>query len=194
MKYLPKIKRFIFGLEALPLIILALVIVLVTVLLLSLFNFIDSKVLIGFFGIIIGSGISAATSILIAKTDYRAKLAVAALDKRLDAHQIAYALWDEIVGAVHSSDHISDVVEKAQEFWKNNCLYLDAKSRHAFRDCYFFALNHRELLKGDRNDETKRLIKESWDTIMLPGTALAEGISLPSLGGDESDYKLKDFF
>lgn len=188
MEYLQKTKGFIFELGALPLVIFITLIVLVTILLLALFNFIESKALIGFLGVIIGSGISAATSLLIAKESYRAKLAVAALDKRLKTHQDAYALWDEIVGAVHDTERIGDVVVKAQEFWKKHCLYLDANSRKAFRDCYLFALNHRDILEGVRNDDTKRLIKESWEIIMKPGTALVEGVSLPSLGGDESDY------
>jgi|GEM_PF-5344839 hypothetical protein len=188
MEYLRKTKALFLNLGALPAVIFVTVIVLVTILLLALFNFIESKALIGFLGVIIGSGISATTSLLIAKGSYRGNLAVAALDKRLDAHQDAYEIWGEIVGAVHNTERIGDVVVKAQEFWKKHCLYLDANSRKAFRDCYFFALDHRELLRGVRNEETKRLIKESWDIIMKPGTALVEGVSLPSLGGDENDY------
>ena len=160
----------------------------VIILILALFNFIKSEVFIGFFGVIIGSGISAATSLLIANKSYRAKLAVAALDKRLDVHQAAYVLWREIVRTFRHPEQISDVVERAQEFWINNCLYLDAKSFKAFRDCYIFALEHKGIRAGVYNEETKRLEKESYEIIMKPGTTLVEGVSLPSLGGDESDY------
>ncbi|MGA8142082.1 MAG: hypothetical protein WB948_15530 [Desulfobaccales bacterium] len=188
MDYLRKTKDLVLNLGASSLIFFVAAIVLITVILIALFNFIESKALIGFVGVIIGSVISASTAVIIAKEDYRGKLALAALDKRIDVHQVAYALWLEIVGAVNHTERISDIVLKSQEFWKNNCLYLDAKSRKAFRDCYIFAFNHREMLDGVRNEETKRLIKESWDIIMKPGTTLVEGVSLPSLGGDESDY------
>ena len=188
MDYLKKTMIFIFELGALPLVIFVTIIVAITIILLSLFNYIESKALIGFLGVIVGSAISAVTSMLIAKENYRGKLAVAALGKRLETHQFAYALWDEIVGAVHHTSRIGDVVIKAQDFWKNNCLYLDSQSRKAFRDCYLFALNHRDILDGVRNDDTKKLIKESWEIIMKPGTTLVEGISLPSLGKNESEY------
>lgn len=146
---------------------------------------VDSQTAIGLLGVLIGAGISAATSILLARENRHLKLATAALDKRLAAHQAAYAHWWNIVSAVHQKEKIGDVVIEAEDWWKNNCLYLDAVSRKTFRTCLIFAINHKDLLQGPRSDETAKLVKESWEVIMKPGETLVEGVALPSLGRAE---------
>lgn len=146
---------------------------------------VDSQTAIGLLGVLIGAGISAATSILLARESRYLQLATAAMDKRLAAHQAAYALWWKIVGAVHQKDKIGDVGVEAEEWWKNNCLYLDAKSRKAFRACTMFAIHHKDLLQGPRSNEATKLVKESWGVIMKPGETLVEGVALPNLGNFE---------
>ena len=148
---------------------------------------VDSQLAIGLLGVLLGAGISAATSILVARENRYLQLATAALDKRLAAHQAAYALWWRIVGALHHKEKIGDVVIEAEEWWKNNCLYLDATSRKAFRVCLMLAFNHRDLLEGEgpRSAEATKLAKESWYQILKPGETLVEGVALPSLGKAE---------
>ena len=155
-------------------------------------KFVDSQTVAGLLGLLIGAGISAATSILLARENRHLQLATAALDKRLAAHQTAYALWCKIVGAVHQKDKIIDVVIEAEEWWRNNCLYLDAKSRKAFRTSLMFASNHKELLNGPPSKETAKLVKENWNEIMETGVALVEGVALPSLGTDEKPSGILD--
>jgi len=155
-------------------------------------KFVDSQTAVGLLGVLIGAGISAATSILLAWENRHLQLAMAALDKRLAAHQTAYALWWNIVRAVHQKDKIGHVVIEAEEWWKNNCLYLDAASRQAFRECLMFAINHKDLLQGPRSKETTVLVKESWNVIMKPGETLVESVALPSLGKAEKPSDIPD--
>jgi hypothetical protein len=160
--------------------------------LLAATKLVDSQTAVGLLGVLIGAGISAATSILLARENRHLQLATAALDKRLAAHQAAYALWWKIVGAVHRKGKIGDVVIEAEEWWKNNCLYLDGVSRKAFRTCLMFAINHKDLLQGPRSEEVAKLVKESWKEIMKPGETLVEGVALPSLGKSEKPSDIPD--
>lgn len=153
---------------------------------------VDSQTAVGLLGVLIGAGISAATSILLARENRHLLLATAALDKRLAAHQAAYALWWKIIGAVHHKDKIGEVVMEAEEWWKNNCLYLDAESRKAFRTCFMFAFNHKDLLQSPRSKEAAKLVEESWQEIMKPGQTLVEGVALPSLGKAEKPLDIPD--
>ena len=153
--------------------------------LLAATKLVDSQTAIGLLGVLIGAGISAATSILLARESRHLQLATAALDKRFAAHQAAYTLWWKLVGAVHHKEKIGAVVIEAEEWWTKNCLYLDAESRKAFRACITFAFVHQDLLQGPRTNEATKLIKESWHQIMKPGETLVEGVDLPSLGKAE---------
>lgn len=180
-----KVKRLIFELGALPFLILIILVALLIVIVFAVFDLVESKALIGFLGVIIGSGLAAATSLLLAKENRQGQLAIASLDKRLEAHQTAYAIWHEIRGAIHRPDRLDDVLMKADQFWKNNCLYLDPLSRKAFRDCIIFASSHKDLLHGPRTEEMTKLIKESWGIITKPGDLLVQGVALPSLGEKE---------
>jgi hypothetical protein len=120
--------------------------------------------LVGFLGVIIGSGLTAFTSLLLAKENRRGLLVIAALDKRLEVHQEAYRIWRKIRGAVYKPEILGRVLEEANEFWESNCLYLDPKSREAFIDCIIRAHTHRDILQGggQNDEERKNSANESW--------------------------------
>lgn len=185
MGSLKKIQRLITETGVLPFLVLVAGIAFVVALIFALFGLVDSKAVIAFLGVIIGSTLTSLTSLLSAKENRKLQLTVASLDKRLQAHQSAYALWYEIVRVVHHQENLLEVIKKADEFWANNCLYLDPLSRKAFRDSTLFAWSHKELLQGPRDGTVTKLIEESWEIIMKPGKTLAEGVSLPSLGSYE---------
>lgn len=196
MEYLWKTKRLIMELGPLTLIIL---VALGTGLLFGLLNLVESKALVGFLGVIIGGFISSVTSLLVVKENYRSQLRIAVLDKRLNAHQVAYALWDEIKRAVHDKDKnkINDLHRKAYEFWKDNCLYLDGPSRKAFKPCMTAAINLNQQLQIDlqiqpNKHEIIRLIEENWEKVRKLGKTLEEGVLLPTLGDDEFPAEMKN--
>lgn len=118
----------------------------------------------------------------------RHQLRLAALDKRLEVHQEAYTLWWKLVRTVYDKDRIREVANECQEFWVQNCLYLDEDARHAFRVAYHAAFNHRELRDAREDPE---VLEESWERIQAAGDVIRKAVELPSLGEDE--YKpLKD--
>lgn len=108
----------------------------------------------------------------------RHQLRAAAIEKRLEAHQKAYSNWRRLIGSVHG-ENIADIVMDCQSWWDGNCLYLDAKSREAFRESYQAAFHHKELLAAKEDLE---LAKENWSKIMAAGPIIVEGAELPSLG------------
>lgn len=155
-------------------------------------RFADSQSVVGLVAVLIGAAISAATSILLSRENSCLQMRTAALEKRLVKHQEAYTLWCKIVRNAHNCDSIGEVIHEAEEWWNKNCLYLDAASREAFRNCLLFAPNHKSLLEGRRSEEVEKRIRESWKEIMKPGKTLVEGVALPSLGKAETPSGIQD--
>jgi hypothetical protein len=116
----------------------------------------------------------------------RNQLRLAAIDRRLQAHQEAYSLWRKLIAYVHSDEN-SGVVMECQTWWSQNCLYLGAQARAAFRDGYEAAYNHPALVKDHSNAS---LVKENWKILIRAGPKIVEAAELPSLG--ETEAKLVD--
>jgi len=174
-----KFRDNIFEMEALPVFALAVLAGIIAFIILVVFG-VESIIIYSLLSVIIGSSFTSFASLLIAKENRRGQLLAASLDKRLETHQTAYALWHEIVAsAVRHPDSRGDIFSEAEKFWKNNCLYLDPASRKAFRDCIMFASSHFGLLPPTK--ETSMSIRESWDIIIKPGELLVQGVALPSL-------------
>lgn len=111
------------------------------------------------------------------------ELSVAALDKRLAAHQEAYSLWWELMGYVHHEKRVHDQVVKCQEWWVKNCLYLSPNVYEAFRQAYHAADLHSSLLEI----RDKKEIKENWDRMESVGRVIVKAVALPSWG--DKEYK-----
>ena len=80
------------------------------------------------------------------------QLRLAAVERRLQAHQEAYSLWRKILAHVHSNE-IGETVMECQFWWDKNCLYLCEEARQAFRDAYDAAFNHKQYLQGHTEPE-----------------------------------------
>lgn len=113
----------------------------------------------------------------------RNQLRMAALDRRLEAHQEAFTLWRELLGAVHS-DKVGDVVLKCQTWWERNCLYLSPLVRESFSDAYSSAHSHHAYLQS-RADS--KLVQENWARIMKAGNDIVTAVQLPGLTSAERD-------
>ena len=112
----------------------------------------------------------------------RHQLRMAALERRLQAHQEAYTLWWNLLGAVHDEQRIGKIVMDCQDWWVNNCLYLDAETRNAFSAAYHAAQMHKDLLRPVPQTEAAR---ENWEVIRKAGQAVVKGVELPSVGDNE---------
>ena len=110
------------------------------------------------------------------------QLRIAAVEKRLSAHQEAFTLWRRLIASAHD-DSLSALVLECQDWWNKNCLYLSAEARDAFNNAYSLALNHRTLAESNRDLEAVRKYSE---IIYGAGGIIVAGVQLPSLGVRES--------
>lgn len=111
------------------------------------------------------------------------QLRLAAVDRRLAAHQEAFALWRRLIGAAHS-EGVHTLVLECQDWWEKNCLYLGAEARDSFNRAYFAASSH-PVLTQTRVDAEE--VKANWALLMRAGDDIVAGVQLPSLGNRESE-------
>ena len=114
----------------------------------------------------------------------RNQLRLAALDKRLQAHQEAFELWRKMILNVHGEENSKTVLE-CQDWYNKNCLYLDPESRQAFITAYGAMQIHPSLLHSRDNIEG---IKNNFLTIISAGDVIVRGAELPPLGEQEIEY------
>ncbi len=128
--------------------------------------------------------VSHQNQLLLEKYKNQNSLRMAAIDKRLQVHQEAYALWKELHSSVHTEE-IGGVVMKCQSWWNENCLYLSPESREAFYTASQCAFNHSDLLNVPPNMKDKKLIDSNFKNITRAGAIIVSSVELPPLSETE---------
>ncbi len=105
------------------------------------------------------------------------QLRVAALDRRLEIHQQAFARWRGLVAAMHTTT-LGTVARECDDWWGNHCLYLSSEARDAFIKAVNAATHHDILLKPPRPIDK---IEANWKKIIAAGDAIMKGADLPPL-------------
>ena len=111
------------------------------------------------------------------------QLRLAAVEKRLAAHQEAFTLWRRLIASAYD-DALGSVVLECQDWWNKNCLYLSAEARDAFNRSYMLAQDHRTLAQSNRDLDA---VKKYSQIIFAAGEAIVAGVELPSLGPRETE-------
>lgn len=123
---------------------------------------------------ILGIFVGAFITLLVQKYDRKDKFRLVAIEKRLQAHQEAYALWYKLIWVIHSpsSERIL-VTTEARNFWFNNCLYLEKNTRKEFDiviklvDGYSDKLSYGKQTSDPKEKEKIRKdFMKDWDRIM----------------------------
>lgn len=133
-----------------------------------------AEAFIGLAGVVVGSVLMLTAQCWIARQRLRNQFRLAALDKRLEKHQEAFALWQSLVSAVHRPEERTKVVLQCQDWWYNNCLYLSPKAREAFRRAYMAAWEY--------NPKVAEMREKEWPRIMDPGRVIPAAVDLPPVG------------
>lgn len=110
------------------------------------------------------------------------ELRLAAVERRLAAHQEAFTLWRRLV-AKAESDEVNALVIECQDWWESNCLYLSPEARDSFNRAYFTASSHRQLVRSCMSADD---VKANWSLLLQAGDAILSGVQLPSLGEREA--------
>lgn len=146
----------------------------------------------GFVGAVLGSGIAAMVTWVVAQRqrqheermaeqERRQVLRITALDKRLQAHQEAYSLWYELIWASGGKDdqRLDELTREAEKWWRDNCLYLDELVRVEFGKCIHRASTRQQQLKAHADsEELERLYQRMLDV----GSLIEESVGLPPIG------------
>lgn len=109
------------------------------------------------------------------------QLRLAALDRRLAAHQEAFVLWRELLKTVHTAE-VGKTVLKCQDWWEKNCLYLSERVRESFSAAYSAAHSHHAYVQS-RTDA--KLVQENWALITKAGNDIIAAVQLPGLTASE---------
>lgn len=146
--------------------------------LLAVIRGVSSDAVSAFIGVLVGSAIAGIVQYWTSEADRRHQLRIAALEKRLETHQHAYALWRKLLFADKRNNEIYDAVMECQAWWENNCLYLSASAREAFLKAYQSASDHADLLAAHADAE---LVKAARRDVESAGKFIVEGVNLPPI-------------
>jgi hypothetical protein len=115
------------------------------------------------------------------------RLRLAALDRRLEAHQTAYAKWWKLFHSVHGNEAGKNV-EECQNWLVQNSLYLTVEVREAFRDAYHAAHIHSGLLRArGAESELRDRVYENWEKIERCGELILRSAGLPGFSQSEAE-------
>lgn len=120
-------------------------------------------------------------NVLIKQMESKQQLRMAAVDKRLQAHQEAFTMWRLLFGSDRTLDEKA-AVQVARDWWDRNCLYLQPEVRQAFIDTCNHETRRIELNKiagtsAEANEEFMRLFdfpEILFNAIQLPGLTDSE--------------------
>jgi len=161
-------------------------ILLITIAVLILIAFkifgISSDALLSLISAIIGGLIATSSQAWVSVQNRQNQLRLAAIEKRLQAHQKAYTLWRKLIWSLNDEKKLGDAVLECQAWWENNCLYLDPDSRKAFVQAYLNAVDHPVYLRA-RDAAGIKQIREIIDNA---GKSIVMGVALPTIGEFET--------
>ena len=164
---------------------LFIVLVTISLSLLVTFDKISGELLVGFLGTIVGLIISEISHNQASNVERTHQMRMAALDRRLNAHQEAYTLWRELIFNLDKSEESTEIVLRCQDWWNNNCLYLTPKARRAFSRA-FHSVSLYQVAVLDRTNVS--LVKQVHNDIISAGDIIVAGVELPPISeGEDSD-------
>jgi hypothetical protein len=144
--------------------------------------------IMGIGGAAIGALIPGVVDLVTTSRNEFTQLRMAALDRRLEAHQKAYSLWcrlrDVSASKTTSSEQVDEIVGKCRDTWEDNRIYLSPKASKAFRDAFLSAPILHGLYRRQEplspSDEKAR--NEKWNTLMKAENIILDSVGLPNIG------------
>lgn len=113
-------------------------------------------------------------------------------ERRIETHQKAYVLWQEMLDLIHQDGGTmrAELKEECREFYLANCLYLDAAVRMAFIDALTSYDVHLDLLRGqhgtpaNNREQMAVAITNNMQRVKNLGHAIEAACDLPSIGSE----------
>lgn len=120
-------------------------------------------------------------SALLEQTKARHQLRLAALDRRLAAHQEAFTHWRELFTA--DASDMEGVAKKCRDWWNRNCLYLEPAVRQAFLDAV--SQEYRDRARRTPGHDHATVLADHMGKMFAFPNILFEAIQLPRLTAAE---------
>ncbi len=144
----------------------------------------------GLLGVLIGSYITTKNL----KRDRSDKYLLAALDNKLKAHQQAYELSCYLPSVAHKSENNNTHIKKCDDWYRNNCLYLESEARLAFFNAIRTAADYYIYLSEWKNTGDFKELKKKWAQIIEVKTIIERNVSKPlilpnDIKKEEFDFK-----
>ena len=118
---------------------------------------------------------------LLEEQKQKGQLRFTALDRRLEIAQQAYIHWWNLLRSVHTTE-VGDQVQKCQEFWVNNRLYLAEDVSLAFRQAYMAAHNHQDMKEASRHDRSEvKEVSKNFKIITDAESIIIRSVAIPPL-------------
>ncbi len=127
-------------------------------------------------------GVKAQYAILIEGKKASHQLRLAAIDRRLQAHQEAFTHWREVLACMHTQQ-LGVTITKCQKWWEEHCLYLEPEVREAFVSAYSAASVHQTYTQ---NRADAALVQSNWATFTRFPEVLFAAVQLPAFSSSES--------
>lgn len=137
----------------------------------------------GFLGVLVGGVLVEISRHWSEEAERTNQFRLAALEKRLEAHQEAYSLWRKLLANMNDNDKIVPLVITCQDWWDDHCLYLEPVAREAFLKAFHAASDHSQFLSVHAD---AKLIKETAQEVKRAGDLIVRGVALPSIAEIES--------
>jgi len=127
----------------------------------------------------------------------RHQLRMACIEQRLRVNQKAFTLWRQLCSVgigidPNQRERAMELAYECQDFWFENCLFMEADVREAFHSAFQAVIDLNSLLPmpGDKHDPTSmRELAEMRRTVRKCGSIIVKACGLPPLSADEPEKK-----
>lgn len=116
------------------------------------------------------------------------QLRMVAAERRLQAHQDAFAKWKGLYRAVchEQYDQIVTLANEGLNWFDANCVFLTSESRSAFHDARSAALVHASYLRNPNGPLSDGEVWiANWNRLEDAGNKILESVSLPRMSIEE---------
>lgn len=130
-------------------------------------------------------GVKSEYTILAEQFKAKHQLRMAAVDRRLQAHQEAFALWRRIIRSFDQETGWEEVHDACQKWWDSNCLFLEPTARDAF-SCAIVSTNIlRDVDLRRRGEDGTDQAMILFEAVAGAGDEIAKAVALPGLAPAE---------
>ncbi len=132
-------------------------------------------------------------ALLLEATKSNHELRRVAIDRRLQAHQDAYYLLQDMANHRKTAE-FAECYNSANKWWLSNCLYLEPKARQAFREGIGQLLLNNSLASvgPPRSAVDVENMRTTWEKFNGSLSIIVESVGLPTIKEEYVDMTRKD--